>query len=144
MKIAFTTLGCKVNQFDTAVMSQEAAQENHEVVPYEDQADLYVINTCTVTENADLESRQWVKKARQANPNAKIIVTGCYAQTNPSAVEKIPGVNLILGNEEKKKITSYLPIIYPHASSDGFSNDLSEPITCVVTGSVANDLSAAS
>ena len=127
MKIAFTTLGCKVNQFDTAIMSEEAARENNQVVPYEEKADLYVINTCTVTENADLESRLWVKKALVTNPNAKIIVTGCYAQTNPSEVQKIAGVNLILGNEEKKKITSYLPMVHSGSSSE----EHTEQVSCV-------------
>ncbi len=127
MKIAFATLGCKVNQFDTAVMSQEVAGENNHVVPYDQKADLYVINTCTVTENADLESREWVKRARLTNPLAKIIVTGCYAQTNPAEVQKIPGINLILGNEEKKKISSYLPIL----NSLLLTGEQTEQISCV-------------
>ncbi len=117
MKIAFTTLGCKVNQFDTAIMESSVTRESHEIVPYEEKADLYVINTCTVTENADLESRHWVKKARKKNPNAKIMVTGCYAQTNPAEVKNIPGVDLILGNEEKKSISSFLPMIQPDPTS---------------------------
>lgn len=127
MKIAFTTLGCKVNQFDTAIMSEGVSKENYQVVSYEDQADLYVINTCTVTENADLESRHWVKKARQKNPNAKIVVTGCYAQTNPSEVKKIPGVNLVIGNEEKKSLISLIDIL-------GTTN---EPVSCV--GEIARE-----
>lgn len=121
MRIAFTTLGCKVNQFDTAIMSQGVSQNNYEVVTYEDPADLYIINTCTVTENADLESRAWVKKALHLNPAAKIIVTGCYAQTNPSEIMKIPGVNLVLGNEEKKEISNLLDIL----------DTIDEPVSCV-------------
>lgn len=121
MKIAFTTLGCKVNQFDTAIMAETASKGHYQVVPYEDSADIYVINSCTVTDNADLESRHWIKKALQRNPNAKIVVTGCYAQTNPSEVKKIPGVNLVIGNEEKKSLSSLIDIL---GSSD-------EPISCV-------------
>jgi threonylcarbamoyladenosine tRNA methylthiotransferase MtaB len=127
MKIAFTTLGCKVNQFDTAIMSEAVSKERYQVVSYEESADIYVINSCTVTDNADFESRHWVKKARQQNPNAKIVVTGCYAQTNPSEVKQIPGVHLVVGNEEKKSLSSLIDIL-------GTSN---EPISCV--GEIARE-----
>ncbi|MBI1819385.1 MAG: tRNA (N(6)-L-threonylcarbamoyladenosine(37)-C(2))-methylthiotransferase MtaB, partial [Nitrospirae bacterium] len=131
MKIAFTTLGCKVNQFDTAIMEASVTRESHEIVPYEEKADLYVINTCTVTDNADLESRHWVKKALQKNPDAKIMVTGCYAQTNPAEVKNIPGVDLILGNEEKKFISSFLPVIQPGPILNETAGVFSEQVSCV-------------
>ncbi|HXN06827.1 MAG TPA: tRNA (N(6)-L-threonylcarbamoyladenosine(37)-C(2))-methylthiotransferase MtaB [Nitrospiria bacterium] len=123
MKIAFATLGCKVNQFDTLVMKQGVSRQELEVVPFEEKADLYVINTCTVTDNADAESRYWIRKAKKANPAAKIVVTGCYAQTNPDEVRKIPGVNMVVGNEEKKEIGALLtPLL---------GAEPAEPLYCV-------------
>jgi threonylcarbamoyladenosine tRNA methylthiotransferase MtaB len=127
LKIAFATLGCKVNQFDTALMSEEVANHAYEIVSYDDFADLYVVNTCTVTDHADQESRHWVKKALFRNPSAKIVVTGCYAQTNPDEVSQIPGVNLVLGNIEKNRLATLIDLV----------NAGEKPVTCV--GEIARE-----
>ena len=101
LKIGFHTFGCKVNQFDTAAMKEQASEASHEIVAFDQKADVYVINTCTVTEKSDNQSRQLIRKVLRRNPEAKIVVTGCYAQTNPDALVKIKGVNLVLGTQER-------------------------------------------
>ena len=83
MRIAITTLGCKINQYDSAVI-QNRLEENHSFVPFEEPADCYIINTCTVTDRADWEARQLVRRALRLSPRAKVLVTGCYAQVNPA------------------------------------------------------------
>ncbi|MSP38144.1 MAG: tRNA (N(6)-L-threonylcarbamoyladenosine(37)-C(2))-methylthiotransferase MtaB [Deltaproteobacteria bacterium] len=96
MKIAITTLGCKINQYDSAVIQSRLA-EAHSFVPFEERADCYVINTCTVTDHADWEARQWVRRAKRLNPAAKVLVTGCYAQINPDEVAAVAGVDYVVG-----------------------------------------------
>jgi threonylcarbamoyladenosine tRNA methylthiotransferase MtaB len=96
MKIAITTLGCKINQYDSAVI-QNRLEARHSFVPFEDPADCYIINTCTVTDRADWEARQLVRRAKRANPGAKIIVTGCYAQVSPAEVARVPQVDYVVG-----------------------------------------------
>ena len=96
MRIAITTLGCKINQYDSAVM-QSRLEEKHSFVPFENEADCYVINTCTVTDRADWEARQLVRRAKRLNPAAKVLVTGCYAQVNPAEVAEVPGVDFVIG-----------------------------------------------
>lgn len=96
MKIAITTLGCKINQYDSAVI-QNRLEVNHSFVPFEEQADCYVINTCTVTDRADWEARQLVRRAKRLNPAAKVLVTGCYAQVNPDHVAGVTGVDYVVG-----------------------------------------------
>lgn len=108
MKIAFHTMGCKVNQFDTAVMEEQTRKADHAVVPFDQAADVYVINTCSVTENSDQESRRIVRQLKRKNPEARVIVTGCYAQTHPEELAKISGIDLVLGNAGKQELASYL------------------------------------
>ena len=96
MRIAITTLGCKINQYDSAVIQSRLA-EKHSFVPFEEEADCYVINTCTVTDRADWEARQLVRRAKRLNPAAKVLVTGCYAQVSPAEVAAVPGVNFVVG-----------------------------------------------
>ena len=85
MKIAITTLGCKINQYDSAVI-QNRLEENHSFVSFEEPADCYIINSCTVTDRADWEARQLVRRAKRLSPGAKVLVTGCYAQVNPAEI----------------------------------------------------------
>jgi threonylcarbamoyladenosine tRNA methylthiotransferase MtaB len=96
MRIAITTLGCKINQYDSAVI-QSRLEENHSFVPFEEPADCYIINTCTVTDRADWEARQLVRRAKRLSPGAKVLVTGCYAQVNPAEVAAVPGVDYVVG-----------------------------------------------
>ena len=96
MKIAITTLGCKINQYDSAVI-QDRLAGRHSFVAFEDAADCYIINTCTVTDRADWEARQLVRRAKRTSPAAKIIVTGCYAQVNPAEVARGAQVDYVVG-----------------------------------------------
>ncbi|HEY7558775.1 MAG TPA: tRNA (N(6)-L-threonylcarbamoyladenosine(37)-C(2))-methylthiotransferase MtaB [Candidatus Binatia bacterium] len=96
MRIAITTLGCKINQYDSAVI-QNRLEGTHSFVPFEEAADCYVVNTCTVTDRADWEARQLVRRAKRANPKARVIVTGCYAQVSPAEVARVPGVDYVVG-----------------------------------------------
>lgn len=108
MRIAFTTLGCKLNQVETNVMQEACRGSLIEVVPFEDEADVYVVNTCSVTGKTDRTARQLVRRAVAQNPLASVVVTGCYAQLQPEAVATLPGVRLVLGNEEKLDLLYYL------------------------------------
>ena len=100
MKIAFYTLGCKVNQYETQALEQLVTQRGHSLVPFEEAADAYVINTCTVTAVSDKKSRQVIRRARKSAPDAVIAVCGCYPQTHPDDVEKL-GVDLISGTGDR-------------------------------------------
>lgn len=99
--VALTTLGCKVNQYDTDAVLTQFLAAGYEVVEFSDRADIYVINTCTVTNLGDRKSRQMIRRAHKTNPQAKVIVMGCLAQTSPQDIAKIEGVNLILGTNQR-------------------------------------------
>jgi len=104
MRIAITTLGCKVNQFESAALSDMFESMGHRLVRFNETADIYIVNTCTVTGKTDFQSRQLVRRANRANPNAAIIVTGCYAQASPEHFLKMDGVRLVTGNAEKERL----------------------------------------
>lgn len=106
--IAITTLGCKINQFESAAMTEALEQSGYRMVSFSDPADIYVINSCTVTARTDAESRRLIRRATRQNPQARVVVTGCYAQMNAEELLKLPGVNLVLGNSEKKGIAGFL------------------------------------
>jgi len=107
-RIAFHTMGCKTNFSETSTISTEMQRYGYEKVSYKDEADIYVLNTCSVTENADKEARKLIRKARRRNPFAKIAVIGCYAQLQPDQISKILGVDLVLGATEKFNLVSHL------------------------------------
>ncbi len=107
--VAFHTLGCKLNFAETSTIGNQFAEKGFGIVDFKEKADVYVINTCTVTENADRECRQVVRRALRANPNAYVIVTGCYAQLRPEEITKIKGVDAVLGSNEKFNIFSIIP-----------------------------------
>ena len=107
-KVAFITLGCKVNQYETNAMAQEFLRKGYEVVEHTEFADIYVINTCTVTNMSDRKSRQMLRRVKELNENGIVVACGCYAQVAKSELEKIEEVDLILGNNEKKDIVKYV------------------------------------
>ncbi|MCB9206756.1 MAG: tRNA (N(6)-L-threonylcarbamoyladenosine(37)-C(2))-methylthiotransferase MtaB [Ignavibacteriales bacterium] len=102
--VAFYTLGCKLNYSETSTISEEFVNNGFTKIDFFDKADVYVINTCTVTENAEKDCRQIVRRALRQNPNAYIIVTGCYAQLRADEISKMDGVDAVLGSNEKFKI----------------------------------------
>lgn len=97
MRVAITTLGCKINQYDSSVIRERLAKEDHSFVPADAEADCYIFNTCTVTDRADWEARQLIRRAKRASPHSRIAVTGCYAQVSPEEVARLPGVDLVVG-----------------------------------------------
>ena len=102
------TLGCKVNQFETESMEGLFKQAGYAIVPFEQKADVYVINTCSVTSLGDRKSRQMIRRAVRENPEAIVAVCGCYAQVAPEAIRAIPGVRVVLGTNERKHIVDYV------------------------------------
>jgi len=106
--VSFATLGCKTNQFESAAMQEQLTRAGYQVVSFAEGADLVVINTCTVTAATDAQSRSLVRRARRLKPDCRVIVTGCYAQVDPQTFAAMPGVGLVVGNEEKKKLLEYL------------------------------------
>jgi threonylcarbamoyladenosine tRNA methylthiotransferase MtaB len=106
-RFAIATLGCKVNQFDSQVMREELGQCGFREVPFSCHADVYIINTCTVTGKADYQSRQLMRRAHRTNPSGVIIVTGCYAEVFPDSVRAVKGVSAVLGNEAKREVASF-------------------------------------
>jgi threonylcarbamoyladenosine tRNA methylthiotransferase MtaB len=109
MRVAIATLGCKINQYDSAVI-HDRLEANHSMVPFDQQADCYIINTCTVTDRADWEGRQLVRRARRLSPWAKILVTGCYAQVNPDEVARVPGVDYVIGLNRLDDLLRYVEV----------------------------------
>ena len=107
-KVALHNLGCKVNAYEVEAMQQLLEQAGYEIVPFEPGADVYVINTCTVTNIADRKSRQMLHKAKKMNPEAVVVATGCYVQTDEGKLEKDEAVDLVLGNNQKKNIVEVL------------------------------------
>lgn len=105
---AYHTLGCKLNFAETSTIARQLTDAGYDKVAFDDAADVYVINTCSVTENADRECKLHVKRAMKANPEGLVIIVGCYAQLKPEEISKIPGVDLVLGAKEKFNIISYL------------------------------------
>ena len=108
MKVAFSTLGCRVNQYESEAMAEKFIREGYEVVDFSEIADVYVINTCTVTNMGDKKSRQIISKARRLNNNAIIAVVGCYSQMAPKEVSAIEGVDVVLGTRNKGDVVYYV------------------------------------
>jgi threonylcarbamoyladenosine tRNA methylthiotransferase MtaB len=108
MKIAIETLGCKLNQAETESLARQFVQAGYDLVERSDKADVYILNTCTVTRIADAKSRHFLRLAHRRNPNAVIIVTGCYAQRAASELSDIEGVNCVIGNAEKSNLIQIL------------------------------------
>jgi threonylcarbamoyladenosine tRNA methylthiotransferase MtaB len=107
-RVAFYTLGCKLNFSETSTIGTQFVKRGFQVVDFKDEADVYVINTCSVTDSADKECRQIVRRALRLNPNAFIAVTGCYAQLKPEEIASIDGVDVVLGSNEKFKLFDYI------------------------------------
>ena len=106
--VAFHTLGCKLNFSETSTLSRMLENEGFEKKEFDDQADVYVINTCSVTDNADKECRQIVRRIQRKAPESFVVITGCYAQLKPKQIAEIPGVNLVLGAAEKFNLAQHI------------------------------------
>jgi len=108
LKVAFKTLGCKLNYSETSSISREFVKKGYEKVSFDDASDIYVINTCSVTQNADKEFKYLVNRVKRKNPNSSVVAIGCYAQLKPKKISEIPGVDLVLGADKKFDILNYL------------------------------------
>ena len=117
-KIAFYTLGCKVNQADTASMENLFLRSGHQLVSFDGEADVYIINTCVVTNTGQRKSRQTIQRAIRKNPNALIVVTGCYPQTAAEEVKSIAGVDMIIGNQDRAQIVQLVEERLAHRQTD--------------------------
>tara|TARA_B110000003_G_scaffold265298_1_gene291003 strand:- start:1494 stop:2804 length:1311 start_codon:yes stop_codon:yes gene_type:complete len=107
-KVAFHTLGCKLNFSETSTIARSCEEEGYEKVAFKEHADIYVLNTCSVTENADKECKRLVRQVLKINPDAFVVIIGCFAQLKPNEIAKFQGVDLVLGATEKFKLSSYL------------------------------------
>jgi len=114
MKVAFYTLGCKVNQYDTQMMSEKFIASGHDVVDFSDFADVYVINTCTVTQMSDKKSRNIISRAKRLNENAVIVVCGCFSQVSSEEVSGINGVDVVIGTSNRSDIVYFVNEFQKH------------------------------
>ncbi|GAE88169.1 tRNA (N(6)-L-threonylcarbamoyladenosine(37)-C(2))-methylthiotransferase MtaB [Acetivibrio straminisolvens] len=123
-RAAFYTLGCKVNQYETEAISEMFEKAGYEIVDFEQEADVYVINTCTVTNLSDRKSRQMIRRAKKTNPDSVVIVVGCYAQTAPEEVSEIEGVNMVVGTKDRSKILEYLEELEASGGRKNYVGDI--------------------
>ena len=107
-KIAFHNLGCKVNSYETEAMTEQMRERGYEIVPFDSAADIYVVNTCTVTAVADKKSRQMLHRAKRLNPDALVVAVGCYVQANAEKVLEDPAVDLVIGNDRKGSLADLI------------------------------------
>ena len=122
-KVAFCSLGCKVNQYETNAMAQKFIENGYKVVEFDEFADVYIVNTCTVTNVADRKSRQMLRRAKEINNKSILVACGCYAQVAKEELKKIEEIDLIIGNNEKNDIIN---IIENHASENGTEEQVSD------------------
>lgn len=122
-KVAFCSLGCKVNQYETNAMAQKFIEHGYEVVEFDEYADVYIVNTCTVTNVADRKSRQMIRRAKEINKDATLVACGCYAQVAKEELKKIPEIDLIIGNNEKNDI---IQIVENHIAQKGAEDLVSD------------------
>src|SRR5689334_3704492 len=124
--VAFHTLGCKLNFSETSSLSRLLENEGFEKAAFDDPADVYVINTCSVTDNADKECRYLVRGIQRRAPESLVVITGCYAQLKPKEIAEIPGVNLVLGAAEKFNIAQHIRELSKNDSAKICSCDIEE------------------
>ena len=122
-KVAFCSLGCKVNQYETNAMAQKFIEQGYQVVEFDEPADIYIVNTCTVTSIADRKSRQMLRRAKELNKDSILVACGCYAQVAPDEIAKIEDIDLIIGNNEKKDI---IELIENHIKENGIESMVSD------------------
>ena len=123
-RVAFHTLGCKLNFSETATISRDLLYHGFEKVNYRDKADIFVLNTCSVTENADKEARKFIRQAKKRNPHSSVAVIGCYAQLKPNDIAAIDGVDIVLGAEEKFNLLNHLDSINLNGSTKVIQSEI--------------------
>ena len=123
-RVAFHTLGCKLNFSETATISRDFISHGFEKVDYRDEADIYILNTCSVTENADKEARKLIRQAKRRNPDSSVAVIGCYAQLKPNDIASITGVDMVLGAEEKFNLLNNLDTLDLNGSTKVIQSEI--------------------
>jgi len=123
-KVAFHTLGCKLNFAESSMLKNSMFEKGYQSVQFNDGADVFVINTCSVTDNADKECRKIIRRAKRISPNSVIAVIGCYAQLKPEIISEIPGVNLVLGAEEKFNLLEHIDQLHPESPVSVLNGDI--------------------
>ena len=126
-KVALHNLGCKVNSYETEAMREALEENGYEIVDFSDKADVYIINTCTVTNMADRKSRQMLHKAKKLNKDAVVVAVGCYVQAAGEELKKDEAIDIIIGNNNKSDIVSILDAYYETEDNNMFIEDLSRP-----------------
>ena len=137
-KVAFHTLGCKLNFTETSTIARSFVENGFELTDFSKKADFYVINTCSVTDNADKEARKLIRQAKRSNPNSKIAVIGCYAQLNPNEISSIKGVDLVVGSEKKFNLLNELDKLNLDNGSNVISSDIKEINTFIPSYSIGD------
>ncbi|MBR4149951.1 MAG: hypothetical protein IKR08_01055, partial [Firmicutes bacterium] len=117
--VAFYTLGCKVNQYETQAMAEAFRARGYSVLSEEERADVYVVNSCSVTALADRKSRQYARRMKRQNPEAVVVMAGCYPQTGIEAVEEMPEVDIILGTTQKSRVVDRVEAFAAERSANG-------------------------
>jgi len=135
-RVAIATLGCKVNQADSAAIAEAIEGRGFSLVPFDQEADIYIVNTCTVTARTDYQSRQLVRRAARLNPAAAIVATGCYAQVAPESLRGLPGVVLVVGTAEKSRIPEMIAGLDLTRPGVVFVGDLSSARTFARPGAI--------
>jgi threonylcarbamoyladenosine tRNA methylthiotransferase MtaB len=130
-KVAFYTLGCKLNYSETSTIGRQFAKAGFDTVNFTDQADVYVINTCSVTDHADKKCRKVVKEALKYSPKAYIAIVGCYAQLKPKEIAEIPGVDLVLGAAEKFQLVDYISDLTKKSKAEVYNQPIEETKTFI-------------
>lgn len=133
-KVAFCSLGCKVNQYETNAMAQKFVANGYEIVEFDEYADVYIVNTCTVTNIADRKSRQMLRRAKEINKDATLVACGCYAQVAKEELKKIPEIDLIIGNNEKNDIISIIENHIAQKGTEDFVSDVMYKLDYVELG----------
>jgi len=134
--LAFHTLGCKLNFSETSSISRDMVARGYEIVNPKERADVYVINSCTVTKNAEKRCRELIRKAMRLNPEAHVIIVGCYAQIKPEELTSIPGVSMVLGNKEKFDLAGHLGML---ASENTQANRGKDKLDTFIPGFSSDD-----
>lgn len=121
-RVAFYTLGCKVNQYETESIKNQLIQKGYKETTFEEEADIYIVNSCTVTSVADRKTRNMLRRAKKMNPESRVIVTGCYAQTNSKDLLEMEEIDYVIGNTYKKGIVNFIEDI-ENRTLDRLKND---------------------
>jgi threonylcarbamoyladenosine tRNA methylthiotransferase MtaB len=135
VRVAIATLGCKVNHYESAGIEEEIRSRGFSIVPFRSEADIYIVNTCTVTGKTDYQSRQLIRRASRTNPEASIFVTGCYAQIAPEILAAFPGVKMVVGTGQKTAIPDLLSNVAGARTIINVGNvDDERSLTCLSVG----------